>query len=161
MYQGTFFASVNIELYTNELNNWLKEELASTKARGANWRIVFVHRTRYTSVINDSAEVTLFTKTIEAGGVEFVLQGHKHMYMRTRPILDGFEDESGVVYLMGNPSGTVQTSGKASQWWYELHLEPMKPAVNQIRITPTTITVDAKILKDNEIVPIDTFTITK
>lgn len=162
LYQNTFFASISIETYDSTQNEWLANQLASASAKDAKWRIVAVHRSRYTSELDESATMTQFTTTIEEGNVDLVLQGHKHMYMKSKPIYRGeVNEEHGVTYLMCNQSGTVQTSGKKRQWWYDRFMEPMKPAVHKITIENGVLNVQVDCLVEGKLVNLDNFQMIK
>ena len=73
---------------------WLKADAAAARARGAKWLIVLMHKGPYTTSshatdtdINGWRGVrTRVAPMLEKLGVDLVLQGHDHIYARTRPI---------------------------------------------------------------------------
>ena len=162
VYHNTYFASVNIETYDTTQHDWLVQDLASEAAQQAKWRIVCVHRTRYVNELDDSPNVVKLTSALEDGNVDLVLQGHKHMYMKSKPIYRGeVNEERGVTYLMCNQSGAVQTSGKKRQWWYDRFMEPMKPAVHKITIENGVLNVQVDCLVEGKLVNLDSFQLIK
>lgn len=73
---------------------WLKADAAAARARGAKWIIVLMHKGPYTtsshatdSEIAGVSGIRTRTAPLLAGlGVDLVLQGHDHVYARSRPI---------------------------------------------------------------------------
>ena len=43
-----------------------------------------------------------WSKILECGGTDLVLEGHQHIYSRSEPILDGQRNADGLVYIMNN-----------------------------------------------------------
>ena len=68
--------------------DWLKTDLESSDAK---WKIVLLHMGGYRADTwrPDIASVEYFGDIIDDNGVDLVLQGHDHIYMRTYPIVDG------------------------------------------------------------------------
>lgn len=162
VYHNAYFASINIETYDTAQHDWFVQDLASEAAQNAKWRIVCVHRTRYINELDDSPNVVKLTTALEDGNVDLVLQGHKHMYMKSKPIYRGeVNEDRGITYLMCNQSGAVQTSGKKKQWWYDRFMEPMKPAVHKITIENGVLNVQVDCLVDGKLTTLDTFQLIK
>ena len=85
----------------NSVERWLKRTLEDNDKT---WTIVVMHHPPYG--LHDSATTSPQIRTrwipiLEKGGVDMVLCGHQHMYMRTKRI-------NGIVYVMGN-SGTKKS----------------------------------------------------
>ncbi len=59
---------------------WLKNDL---NASAAKWKVVLIHRGLYTAKVRDSGPKDVFLDVIDECGVDLVLQGHDHSYMRT------------------------------------------------------------------------------
>ena len=104
---------------------WLKNDAAAAKARGAEWLIVVMHKGPYTtsSHATDSdirgwrGVRTRIAPLLAELGADLVLQGHDHIYARTKPIKkDGTADApartagtlngKSIEYLI-DPGGTV------------------------------------------------------
>ncbi len=75
------------------------------------YKIVMFHHPAYPAIEipkdSQRAEVIRknFVPVMERGGVDLVLGGHQHVYMRTHPLRDGQRSENGIVYLMGYSGG--------------------------------------------------------
>lgn len=93
------------------LRQWLEADLAAATAR---WRIAVFHHTPYPLNHHKGSEDTawarrILTPILEEYGVRFVLNGHEHLYMRSRPLLGGeaVEEGRGVVYVTTGGGGAV------------------------------------------------------
>lgn len=78
-----------------EVNNWLKEDLESSKAK---WKIVYMHHPMYPVVEDEDIYKELrdnWETVLRDAGVDLVLCGHQHAYMRT-------EEINGIIYIMAN-----------------------------------------------------------
>ncbi|HHY37167.1 MAG TPA: metallophosphoesterase family protein [Firmicutes bacterium] len=82
---------------------WLREDLASSQKT---WKIVVCHHPPYQAVDNWRGEHlrTNWVPLLEAGGVDLVLSGDQHVYLRTRPLREGQirPGGQGIVYIIGN-----------------------------------------------------------
>jgi len=86
----------------NQTEAWLEADLAAAKANpGIDWIFVMRHQPYMTS----SAFVD-WPKAFDRHGVDFILAGDKHYYLRSVPIRDGKPDPDGTVCI---------TSGTASK----------------------------------------------
>lgn len=88
-----------------QVDRWIKKDLSQSDAE---WKIVFMHHPPY-PVSEDIDVYGLIRKewvpTFEKSGVDLVLCGHQHIYMRTKPI-------DGITYIMGR-------SGEKYSRYYE------------------------------------------
>ena len=80
-----------------EMLDWLKQDLAATKAL---WRIAFFHKPPHTKGSHDSDKEgdldfvrNIINPELEAAGVDLVLAGHSHNYERS-VLVSGFYGES-------------------------------------------------------------------
>jgi len=96
--------------------DWLRKDL--TRARDKTWKIVVQHHPYYTANANLNDEIRAETMrqyilpVLEKYGVDLVLCGHQHSYMRTYPMKDGevsTHADGGILHLM-NVSGPKQYS---------------------------------------------------
>ncbi|AGK99879.1 purple acid phosphatase family protein [Desulfoscipio gibsoniae] len=86
-----------------KITKWLQNDLNNSKQQ---WKLLVLHHPPYPVVHDWRADhlqanwVPLF----EQCGVDMVLVGHQHVYMRTKPLRDGAiqADGEGIVYIMGN-----------------------------------------------------------
>ncbi|NLV21769.1 MAG: hypothetical protein GXY49_07265 [Syntrophomonadaceae bacterium] len=93
---------------------WLEKDLAQTDKT---YKIVMFHHPAYPAVEipKDSLRADVIQKNfvpiMEKAGVNLVLTGHQHVYMRTWPLKNGQRSEDGIVYLMGYSGGKRYTPG--------------------------------------------------
>ncbi len=87
----------------DKLINWLQNDLNNC---GQRWKLVVFHHPPYPVIYDWRAEhlQTHWVPFLEQCGVDIVLVGHQHVYMRTKPMRDGRiqQDGEGIVYIMGN-----------------------------------------------------------
>lgn len=73
---------------------WLKDDAAAARARGADWLIVLLHKGPYTTswhstdsdIAGRRGVRTKIAPLLAGLGVDLVLQGHDHIYARTKPL---------------------------------------------------------------------------
>ena len=113
--------------------NWMKADISAAKEAGATWIIVVMHMGPYstsehslnTNVVATREKVApLFSEL----GVDLVLQGHDHVYARSKPISEGKAQQEtrkaenycgdSIDYIV-NPEGTIYiTPGTAGVKYY-------------------------------------------
>lgn len=101
-YSNAHFIVLNTNESSAEFSNisaaqvqWLKDDVAAAKAKGAKWIIVNMHKGPYTTashatdndIIGATGERYTIAPLMNQLGIDFVLQGHDHIYARTKPIL--------------------------------------------------------------------------
>lgn len=106
-YGDVHFVSLNTEVSMEELEEqmaWLKKDV---KAANKRWNIVTLHKGPYLSKRDLVEYRELMVPVFDELGIDIVLQGHDHTYIRTAPLKDGVEvaDGEGTVYLLGNTAG--------------------------------------------------------
>jgi hypothetical protein len=93
---------------------WLSGDAAAAKANGVQWLIAVIHKGPYTTSNHaEDADISdpvngvraLVAPLFNQLGVDLVLQGHDHIYARTKPIADGVavEPEKTTETLNGQP----------------------------------------------------------
>lgn len=84
----------------DRIQAWMKEDLENSQAE---FNIVVTHHPVYSVVSDNISKKVLenWAPIFEEGGVDLVLCGHQHVYMRTKSMLQGKEDENGITYIMG------------------------------------------------------------
>jgi hypothetical protein len=86
-----------------EIDRWIEDDLAGTDKP---WKIVMMHHPAFplggtgTAAAMRARWIPLFERV----GVDLLLVGHEHSFMRSWPLLGGAEDENGIVQVMGNAS---------------------------------------------------------
>jgi len=104
--------------------NWLKDDVKTAKAAGAKWVIVIMHKGPYTTsnhatdndIMGANGVRTKVAPILAELGIDFVLQGHDHIYARTSPIKAGAATPAAKITEMLNgktieytmkPDGTI------------------------------------------------------
>jgi hypothetical protein len=91
------FLCLDSNLYVDpadtELQKWIAADLAATDAR---WRFVVYHHPAFNVGRTHYAEqhMRVLSPLLESHGVDIVLNGHEHIYQRTRPLRFRPEDSS-------------------------------------------------------------------
>jgi predicted MPP superfamily phosphohydrolase len=86
-----------------QIDQWIEDDLAATKQP---WKIILMHQPAY-PLVGDSTAAGMSERWIpifDRAGVDLVLCGHQHEFMRTWPLRAGVEDANGLVQVMGNAS---------------------------------------------------------
>ena len=130
-YENTHFVMLNTNEDSQEFNNfskaqveWLQKDIKEAKQKGAKWIIATIHKGPYTTsnhatdadIMGENGVRTKIAPMLSDLGVDLVLQGHDHIYARTKPIYNGlavktkttkelFNGEK-IDYAV-NPKGTV------------------------------------------------------
>lgn len=126
-------SSDNYKEFTNAQVDWLKADIGSAKSAGAQWIIIIMHMGPYTTA-EHSADSNIKDTRLKIApllsdlGVDLVLQGHDHVYERSKPIADGVATKETIVTEAFNgssvnyifdPQGTVYlTPGTAGTKHY-------------------------------------------
>ena len=85
---------------------WLRDQLLSSAAANADWRIAVLHHPFWSvaDVPRDiqRAEVMRanFLPVMEENNVDLILCGHQHVYSHTVPMLNGIAAENGIMQIM-------------------------------------------------------------
>jgi hypothetical protein len=87
----------------DRLSGWLQRDLASSQKA---WTIAVFHHPPYQALQDwrGGHLQTNWVPLLEQGGVDLVLNGHQHVYMRTKPLWQGEISQGGpaIVYIIGN-----------------------------------------------------------
>lgn len=108
-YSNAHFIVLNTNEKSNEYANmsleqveWLKQDVAKAREAGAEWIIVNMHKGPYTTashatdtdIMGETGLRTKLAPLIAELKIDLVLQGHDHIYARTKPIKsDGTADD--------------------------------------------------------------------
>lgn len=130
-YSNTHFIVLNNNEQSEEYDNftpiqmdWMKKDISEAKKRGQTWIVLLMHKGLYTTsnhatdkdILGKNGLRTKLEPVISELGVDLVLQGHDHIYARTKPIKNGkaMETEKITKKLNGqdidymiNPQGTI------------------------------------------------------
>lgn len=86
--------SVEYANFSIDQVEWLKADVQSARQAGAQWIIVNIHKGPYTTsnhatdkdIMGDNGVRAQIAPLMAELGIDFVLQGHDHIYARTKPI---------------------------------------------------------------------------
>ncbi len=109
-----------IEAYQPQLD-WLETTLAeAAEDPGVDWRIVLTHHLFWSSSEHQGAKgfQDHYMPVLDRYDVDLVVQGHDHVYERTKTLAGGDLDDTGIVYLTSGAagSGTYEWSGDRPDW---------------------------------------------
>jgi len=98
------FVVLNSEMKYQEQKEWLQEDLKKTDKK---WKVVFFHRGPYGSIYDTPEVRDNWTPVFDEYGVDLVMNGHEHVYLRTFPMKGDKQvaNGEGTIYLVGGASG--------------------------------------------------------
>ena len=87
--------------------NWLENDLNST---AKDWKIVLLHKSPYSLGKDAKWPDALYlqsclTNVIDRCGVDLVMSGHDHQYLRTKPLKNEKLNDDGTVYVLAGTAG--------------------------------------------------------
>lgn len=103
-YQNAHLVVLNTNEDSSQYSNfsedqikWMQEDIKKAKAKNARWILVFIHKGPYTTsnhatnkdIMGPNGVRTKVVPLLSELGVDFVFQGHDHIYARTKPIKNG------------------------------------------------------------------------
>lgn len=111
-FQGVRFVALNSNEKIEEQAAWLDKLLENNPNR---WTVVFFHHPVYSGARGrDNKEVReLWQPVFDRRGVDLVLNGHDHVYARTRMVRGDGGKDGGAVYVV-SVSGAKMYDGKAN-----------------------------------------------
>ncbi len=143
-YGYAHIAILNTECSGDDLNkegDWLKSDMEKSDKP---WKIVALHRGPYGATY-DSAEVrNALTPAFDEAGIDLVLQGHDHNYIRTYPMNNKAKVTAGngTVYITAN-SGGVKFYPKKWRSWQAVDLQPYIQMFVAVTVNKSTLTIQA------------------
>ncbi|PJN54408.1 hypothetical protein PAEVO_11290 [Paenibacillus sp. GM2FR] len=155
---------------------WLRKEVAETDKK---WKVVAFHKAIYSvgghAVDRDILELReKLYPIIDELGIDLVLQGHDHTFMRSyqmyndKPVQNVVTDASGSVidpdgtlYLINNAAGRKYYGVRddVDKYYAAKYSQPYKPVYTGIQVTETSLTMQSFIAGDST--PMDTYTIVR
>ena len=106
-YQNALFLMIDATLPIEEQTEWIEKQLKSTEA---DWKFAVFHFPPYNSIELYQDIIDEWGPIFDRYQVDFVISGHFHYYLRTKPIKEGTvvaTPADGTIYLM-----SVGTTGK-------------------------------------------------
>ncbi|WP_246310925.1 S-layer homology domain-containing protein [Paenibacillus xylanilyticus] len=111
--------------FSSDQVEWMKQDVEQAKSAGAEWIIVNIHKGPYTTsnhatdkdIIGENGVRHQIAPLMNELGIDLVLQGHDHIYARTKPIKQNGQAEEPAkiteslngesIEYMVNPDGTI------------------------------------------------------
>ncbi|MCM3782170.1 phosphodiester glycosidase family protein [Neobacillus mesonae] len=103
-YKNIHISVLNSEYDIDEQKEWLKADLANTDKQ---WKFVFFHRGPYASIYDTENVRTAWTPVFDEYGVDLVMNGHDHIYLRTHPLKNQeiVDKREGTTYIIPGSTG--------------------------------------------------------
>ncbi|MUG67173.1 metallophosphoesterase [Paenibacillus campinasensis] len=155
-YNNMHFVVLNSEYKLEDQKDWLERDLAHNDKP---WTIAMFHRGPYGSIY-DTAEVReLWAPVLEAHGVDLVLNGHDHIYVRSYPMKNKQISPDGKVttYVVAGSTGPKFYS-HTERGWHEVVDEEQTQMYASIEIVGDELRYVAKTIHGRIV---DEFTLTK
>ncbi|MBE3576233.1 MAG: phosphodiester glycosidase family protein [Limnochordales bacterium] len=157
-YGNLHLAVLNTEGDLASQVEWLRQDMAKSDKM---WKVVALHRPPYHSRdISDSKYVQdALAPVFDELGIDLVLAGHDHSYMRSWPLYRGriVGDGEGTVYIVGGTAGSKFYS-VGNHEWMRVTLKESVQVYTAITIDGNKLSVTA-ITRDGRV--IDSFTMAK
>ncbi|WP_197276470.1 fibronectin type III domain-containing protein, partial [Bacillus sp. JCM 19034] len=160
-YGDALFIMLNSEFGVQDMReqqDWIREQVEGTEKE---WVISMFHRSPYSSnpLTGRDATAETFSPILEELGVDLVLTGHDHAYMRSHLIKNGQvqKDGPGTQYIIGGSAGPKFYPGEQYDYvnvLFEDNIQVITSfTVDGNEIRGEAITIDGEV--------IDSFTLTK
>ncbi|MEF2246566.1 metallophosphoesterase [Paenibacillus sp. IITD108] len=143
--KDTHFVLLNTELGAEsyeEQAQWLDRDLKATDKK---WKVLMFHQGPYGSVYSNERVQAQWVPILDKHGVDLVLNGHDHVYVRTYLMKGGaFSEKEGTRYVVGGSSGS-KFYALVNRPWQELTFDQSRVNIyTTVEITKGEIKVTAK-----------------
>ena len=103
---------------SDDMLDWLRNDLSQTTQR---WKIVAFHHAAYSTGKHgsDSRVQSMLVPIFEEYGVNLVLNGHDHIYQRSKPLRGGqvtTVEEGGIVYIVSGAGNKASYACEEAEW---------------------------------------------
>jgi Predicted phosphohydrolases len=143
-YGNTHIAVMNTQCGSDNLKkqgNWLRNDMSKSNKT---WKIVALHRGPYGATYNTTDIREAWTPIFDELGIDLVLQGHDHNYVRSYPMKNGAVVKSGkgTIYMVGN-SGGVKFYPQKSRFWQAVDLQPKMKMYIAVTVSGSKMSMEA------------------
>lgn len=157
--KDTHFVVMNTEMSSqvfDEQAKWLDEDLAKSTKK---WKVVFFHQGPYGSIYANEKVQSTWVPVFDKHGVDLVMNGHDHIYMRSYPMKGGEKvaEGQGTRYVIGGSSGP-KFYALTPRYWQEQIFDEDAQIFTAVEITKNEIVVIGRTVDGREI---DRFAIAK
>ncbi|HVI41327.1 MAG TPA: metallophosphoesterase family protein [Anaerovoracaceae bacterium] len=158
-YGDAHIAVLNTECSSDNLKkegDWLQSDMAKSDKP---WKIIALHRGLYGATYDSAAIRKIWSPIFDKAGIDLVLQGHDHNYVRTFPMKSEKKVKTGkgTVYLTAD-SGGVKFYPKKWRSWQAVDLQPNTQMYIAVTVDKDKMVVEAYDVNNNLK---DTFTLKK
>jgi|GEM_PF-354835 len=159
-YGDAHFAVLNSESDLTTEKAWLDNDLSKTSKK---WKIVATHRGIYEANGISTTLLDAFGSILDKYGVDLVLQGNEHVYMKSFKMKNGQVSDTGTIHLESGGAGSKQDSAGTKLAYQDLLQAINKPTYSAITVTKDALMVDTQDYNSTSksIEEINTFTLTK
>lgn len=135
---------------------WLDEDLSHTDKK---WKVVFFHQGPYGSMYANQNVQAKWVPVFDKHGVDLVMNGHDHIYLRTYPMKGGaiVPEGEGTRYVIGGSSGP-KFYALTEYFWQEKIDDNQEQIFTAVEITDNEISMVARTTDGREV---DRFSIVK
>lgn len=157
-YNNIHFVVLNSEYDFEAQREWLREDLAKNEQP---WTVAIFHRGPYGSTYVTRAVQDYWVPVFDEFGVDLVLNGHDHMYLRTHPMKDGepVQEGEGTTYLIPGGTGDKFYGLNPYPWQRVTDNEQIQMyaavEVSEDELHVVTRTVDGRIVDEFTLNPLD------
>ena len=143
-YGNTHIAVMNTECGSKNFKSqgdWLRKDMAKSDKP---WKIVALHRGPYGATYNTTDIRKAWVPVFDELGIDLVLQGHDHNYVRSYPLKKGVvvKPGKGTIYMVGN-SGGVKFYPQKSRSWQEVGLQLKTQMYLAVTVSDTEMVINA------------------
>lgn len=143
------FVVLNSEMKYEEQKDWLRADLKKTDKK---WKVVFFHRGPYGSIYDTPEVRKNWTPIFDEYGVDLVMNGHEHVYLRTFPMKGDKQvaEGEGTVYVVGGASAS-KFYPLTEKPFQEVTFDETKQIYTAVEINGDQMTVIARTVDGQEI----------
>lgn len=143
-YGNAHIAVMNTQCGINNFKKqgeWLRNDM---KKSNKTWKIVALHRGPYGSTYDTSDIRKAWVPAFDELGIDLVLQGHDHNYVRSYPLKKGVvvKHGDGTLYMVSN-SGGVKFYPPKSRSWQAVDLQPKTQMYIAVTVSDTKMVISA------------------
>lgn len=121
--------------------DWLRKDM---KRSDRKWKIVALHRGPYGATYDTTDIRRVWTPAFDEAGVDLVLEGHDHNYMRSYPMKGNkaVQEGKGTVYIVSNTGGVKFYPAKKRSW-QAVDLQPGIQMYIAVTVSDNKMVIDA------------------
>lgn len=143
-YGNVHIAVMNTQCGSSNLKkqaDWLRTDM---KRSDKPWKIVALHRGPYGATYDTKDIRKSWAPVFDEVGVDLVLEGHDHNYMRSYPMKDNkaVRTGEGTVYMVGNTGGVKFYPAK-KRTWQAVDMQPGLQMYIAVTVSDTKMVIEA------------------